>query len=305
MESLTLDVPDGPLAALRFGNGPRIAVAVHGITASAMSFRTVARHLPDDWSLVAVDLRGRGRSNELPGPYGMNRHAADVCAAVELLSPGQPVALVGQSMGAYVALRAAATRPDLFTRLVLVDGGLPLPVPADMDPDQVLAATLGPALTRLATTYPSTDSYVDFFRAHPALAGDWSEDIATYARYDATGPEGAVRSRVNGAAVSDDSRDLLVDGASFGPDLVALRIPTVLLYAPLGMFGTAPGLLPEPVVAHWRAQAPLLHTELVDACNHYTILMTDRPARMIVAHLTGDPESASAVRAEQESTTAG
>jgi pimeloyl-ACP methyl ester carboxylesterase len=281
MEQVKIAVPDGSLTGLRFGVGPKIAIAAHGITASGMSFRTVARQLSDEWSLIALDLRGRGGSNQLPGPYGMNRHAADICAAAEQFGAGQPVVLTGQSMGAYAALRAVATRPELFARLVLVDGGLPLPVPPDADPDQLLVATLGPAIARLTDTYASEKVYVDFFRAHPALAGDWNDDMVAYARYDATGPDGAIRSRVNGAVVAEDGRDLIVNAASFGSDLIGLKVPAVLLYAPRGMFGQEPGVLPEPLVEHWRGQAPMLHTELVEGANHYTILLTDGPAAVV------------------------
>src|SRR5262249_46549282 len=126
--SIQLPVDGGVLTALHFGTGARPVLAAHGITASGMSFRAVARHLPSEWHLVAPDLRGRGASMAVPGPYGIDRHAADLCQIAEHLDAG-PVALTGQSMGGYVALRAAARRPDLFDRLVLIDGGLPLPVP--------------------------------------------------------------------------------------------------------------------------------------------------------------------------------
>ncbi|MEU8264596.1 alpha/beta hydrolase [Micromonospora sp. NPDC048999] len=287
MEQVKIEVPDGVLTALRFGTGPKIAVAAHGITASGMAYRSVARQLPEDWSLIALDLRGRGGSAALPGPYGMTRHAEDICAAAVQFGQGRPVALVGQSMGAYAALRAAARRPELFTRLVLVDGGLPLPVPVGVDPDVVLTATLGPAITRLSDTFSSAEAYVDFFRTHPALAADWNDDMAEYVRYDATGPAGAIRSRCSGEAVRQDGRDLLVEADSFGADLVGLAVPVVLLHAPRGMFGQEPGLLPGEVVGHWRRRAPHLVTELVDA-NHYTILMTDGPAAAIVRHLTAE-----------------
>ncbi|SBT43605.1 alpha/beta fold hydrolase [Micromonospora narathiwatensis] len=286
MQQVKVEVPDGTLTALRFGTGPKIAVAAHGITASGMAYRAVARQLPADWSLIALDLRGRGGSAAAPGPYGMSRHAEDLCAAAVQFGQGRPVALVGQSMGAYAALRAAARRPELFSRLVLVDGGLPLPVPAGADPDAVLVATLGPAIARLSDTFPSEQAYVEFFRAHPALATEWTDDMTEYVRYDATGEAGAIRSRVSGEAVRADGRDLLVDADSFGADLVGLTVPVVLLHAPRGMFGQAPGLLPEPLVTYWQERAPHLVTELVDA-NHYTILMTDGPAAAIVRHLTG------------------
>jgi pimeloyl-ACP methyl ester carboxylesterase len=287
-----LDIPvDGAtLRALRFGSGPSLAIAAHGITASAMSFATVGRHLPDGWQLVAVDLRGRGHSRDAGGPYGMDRHAADLHAVTAHLAGDAPVVLVGQSMGGYAALRAAATRPELFSRLLLVDGGLPLPVPEDVDPDEVLAATLGPALARLSMTFPTAEAYVDLFRAHPALGPHWTDDVEAYARYDLLSDPGGLRSRAHPDAVRADGRDLIVNAATFGADLRRLALPTLLLYAPLGMFGQEPGMLPEPLVAAWREEVPGLITELVPDSNHYTILLAEHAAATLAARIT-DPRT--------------
>lgn len=82
-----------------------------------MSFRAVARHLPAEWSMYARDLRGRGGSAAVPGPYVIGRHAADVCRAAEEFGHGRPLALTRQSLGAYVALGGATDRPEL------IDGG--------------------------------------------------------------------------------------------------------------------------------------------------------------------------------------
>jgi pimeloyl-ACP methyl ester carboxylesterase len=287
MTQQEIDVPvdGGALRALRYGSGPHLVVAAHGITASAVSFRAVARQLPDTWSMIALDLRGRGGSAGLPGPFGIDRHAVDICQVVEHLDAG-PVALTGQSMGAYVALRAAAIRPRLFDRLVLIDGGLPLPVPAGADLDQLLDASVGPAIARLHQTFASEEAYLDFFRAHPALAGAWTDDIEAYVRYDLTGPVGAMRSRVDEAAVRTDGRDLLANAESFGADLTKLAVPALLLYAPRGMLGEPPGMLPAPLVEHWRRQAPQLRTELVEDTNHYTILFADRAAGLLARRIT-------------------
>src|SRR6478609_8095911 len=103
---VTFDVPGGTLHGLRFGAGDRTVLAVHGITASAMAWPAVAAALPDDWSLVALDLRGRGASREMPGPFGMAAHADDVVTAAAAL--GGELVLVGHSMGAYVSVLAAA-----------------------------------------------------------------------------------------------------------------------------------------------------------------------------------------------------
>jgi pimeloyl-ACP methyl ester carboxylesterase len=288
MTSVEIPAPDGAgtLHALRFGpDEPSggVVLAAHGITASAMSWAAVARALPPDWALVALDLRGRGRSNTVGGPYGMDQHARDLAAVAT--SIGRPVVMTGQSLGAYAALRAAARFPELFTRLVLIDGGLPLPVPPDADPDAVLEATVGPAVARLRMTFPSEQDYIAFFRQHPALNESWTDDLTEYVRYDIAGEPGAIRSKVSPDAVAADGRDLLVNAATFGDDLSALRLPAHLLYAPLGMLGAAPGLMPQPLVDHWTTAAPLT-AELVPDSNHYTILFGAKPAEQIVQALT-------------------
>lgn len=276
---------DGPLPVLTFGNGPNLAVALHGITASAMTWPPVARRLPADWTLVAPDLRGRGAAAGLSGPYGVRRHADDVCALVRS-RPEAGAVLVGHSMGAFVALLAAASAPELFRRVVLVDGGLPFPPPPEgVSVDDALAATLGPALDRLSTTFESEQAYLDFFRAHPALTADWSDDVADYARYDLTGEPGRLRSKVVGDAVREDGRDVLVLGDDYRAAWAALTVPTVVLRAPRGMFGQVPGLIADEVVAEAARRRPDIPIETVADANHYTIVLADRFAAEVARHV--------------------
>jgi lipase len=276
---INVPVDDGGLRVLLWGTGNRVAVAVHGITASGMSWQAVARHMPPDWTLAAPDLRGRGYSSDLPGPYGLDRHARDVAAVLRHFG-GRPV-LAGHSMGAYVALLTRDAHPELVRRLVLVDGGLPLPLPEGIDPDAALDATLGPAMARLRQTYPDTEAYLDFWRAHPALAEHWTADVEAYARYDLTGEEGQLRSRVAEDAVRADGRDVLAE-KPFADALSRLTRPTPLLTAPAGMFGAPPGLLPPEVVAAWHERVPALRPQTVPGVNHYTILF-DREAAAAVS----------------------
>ena len=85
-----LDVPveGGSLAAFRLGapgGGVEPVLAIHGITSSNASWVAVGRALGDRAALVAVDLRGRGESNVLPGPYGLEAHARDMLAVLDAL----------------------------------------------------------------------------------------------------------------------------------------------------------------------------------------------------------------------------
>ena len=117
--------------------------------------------------------------------------------------------LTGHSLGAYLALLIFDRAPDVFDGLLLVDGGLPLPVPDGADLDALLDASLGPALARLRESYPSVDAYFDFWRAHPALKDAWNGYLEEYLRYDLTGVDGVLRSRVSEEAARADGRELL------------------------------------------------------------------------------------------------
>ncbi|HET9771427.1 MAG TPA: alpha/beta hydrolase, partial [Acidimicrobiia bacterium] len=183
--SLAVPVAGGSLRVAVAGAAPGTAgvpvvLLVHGITGSHRSWTPVARHLGDAVSVLAPDLRGRGESSGLAGPYGMAAHAADLVAVLDHV--GCPRAVVaGHSMGGYIVARLAAEAPGRLSAAVLVDGGLPLPRPPDVDPDVLLAAVLGPSLARLDMTFPSTEDYRRFWQAHPAFAPrPWSDDVADY-----------------------------------------------------------------------------------------------------------------------------
>jgi len=288
MQLRVFDVPvdGGELRVLQWGTGRRVAVAVHGITASAMSWQAVARQMPPGWTLAAPDLRGRGSSADLPGPYGLEQHAADVTAVLRHFggSGARPV-LAGHSMGAYVALLTHDAHPSLSRRLVLVDGGLPLPVPDGVDPEVALEAGLGPAIARLRQTFASTEAYLAFWRAHPALARHWSPDVEAYARYDLTGEAPSMRSRVAEAAVRPDSRDVLAD-KPFADALGRLTRPTPLLTAPTGFLGEPPPLFPAELVESWVERVSCLRPQRVPDVNHYTILFDKRAAAMVARAIT-------------------
>ncbi|SDJ15224.1 Pimeloyl-ACP methyl ester carboxylesterase [Nonomuraea jiangxiensis] len=271
-----------------FGSGPRMIIAVHGISASLMAWAAVARKLPDGWSLAAMDLRGRGHSADLPGPYGLPRHAEDVLRVADHVGAGPDAVLTGHSMGAYVAALAAAKRD--FARVVLVDGGLPFaPLPEGTNADEALAAVLGPALARLRQTFPTEEAYVDFFKAHPAFAGHWNADVEAYVRYDLTGPEGALRSRVAADAVLQDGRWMYLESERIAAALASIKSPLSLLRAPRGLLNQDMGLLPDDLALPWVSRLPGLTDETVPDCNHYTILFDDRCASTVAARLTAGP----------------
>ncbi len=280
-----ITLPDGTMRVLSFGSGPVHAIAVHGITANANCWRAVARALPAEWTLHAVDLRGRGHSAALPGPYGFDRHATDLRDLAAALGLSRPL-LVGHSLGAYIALLTADAYPDVFGAITLLDGGLPLPVPPGADLDQLLAVSLGPAIARLRETYPSADAYVDFWRAHPALGPSWSDDIEHYVRYDLTGDPGALRSRVVPECARQDGRALLASTERIAAALSRRAGAVPVLRAPAGMFGEPPGMIGDELAARWQSRLPNLAITTVPATNHYTIMFAPAATAQIAAVMT-------------------
>ena len=123
-EAVDVEVRGGSLRVGIWGteSGPPV-LAIHGITASHLAWQLVAEALPD-LRIIAPDLRGRGRSSELPGPYGFDQHADDLARLIDQLGLG-PVPIVGHSMGGFVAVAVAHRHPDLISGVLLLDGGLP------------------------------------------------------------------------------------------------------------------------------------------------------------------------------------
>jgi pimeloyl-ACP methyl ester carboxylesterase len=275
-------VAGGVLTVARAGPSPHeaegVVVAVHGITASHVAWQAIARELVAETGVcvVAPDLRGRGRSARLPGPYGIAAHVADLLALLDHVDAG-PVVLGGHSMGAYVAARLAAENPERIGSLVVVDGGLPIPVPEDTDPEELLAKTLGPALDRLGVTFPSRADYLALWRAHPAFAQSWNADVETYVQYDLETVGGGVRSVVSADAVRTDSRDLMVDEET-RTALAGVRAPVWLVRSPRGLLNEADRpLIPRDVLDEYVAAHPHAHVENVEGTNHYTLMLGEGP----------------------------
>lgn len=274
------DVPaDG--GALRVGEwGPDnpaapTVIAVHGITASHMAWAMIAEALPEV-RVIAPDLRGRGRSAGLPGPYGMARHAADLEAVIKALDLPRAI-LVGHSMGGFVAVVTAHLYPDRFSEVLLIDGGLPLAIPAGISRDDLLEATLGPAAARLSMTFPDRATYLEFWKGHPAFASEWSQAAVDYASYDLTGTEPELRPSASLEAVKEDSMDLF-GGKSVLAALAELRQPVTLLTAPRGLLNQTPGLYSPSEIERWKAELPAVTIREVPDVNHYTIVMGETGA---------------------------
>lgn len=95
-------------------------VLLHGLGATADTWRLVAEDLCQHHQVIALDLRGHGLSDQPDTGYDMPTIAEDTVRAMAALGLGQ-VALVGHGWGARVALLLAARHRALISHLILVD----------------------------------------------------------------------------------------------------------------------------------------------------------------------------------------
>jgi pimeloyl-ACP methyl ester carboxylesterase len=100
-------------------------VLVHGIYAGASSYeyRKVFDLLARDFRVYALDLLGFGLSEKPPVTYTPMLYQELIEDFVRQVVGGmeQPVAVIASTLGAAYTIRAAADRPGLFSRLVLIE----------------------------------------------------------------------------------------------------------------------------------------------------------------------------------------
>ena len=192
-------------------------ILLHGITDSWRSFEPLLPHLPPGIRAYAVSLRGHGGSDRPDTGYAMRDMAADVVAFMDAMHI-DTATLVGHSMGARVAMRAAIDRPERIRALVQLGAfapGLPNPsldeLKAAVD---VLAAGDVPAFAR---------EFQEGTIARPVAPGFVDTMIGESMRL----PTATWRAALDGFLADDASREL-----------AGLNLPVLLVWGTKDAFVT-------------------------------------------------------------------
>ncbi len=272
----------GPLSAAPFADSsglaihawgpPRAPVAMvflHANGFSALTYSDLLAPLAQGQRISAPDLRGHGATRlptETRGRRDWSDHAQDVARSLDSLAA--PVVLAGHSMGATVAVLAAALRPNKVSHLALLD-------PVVMHP--VVSRLMTLPLVRRAT------------RRHPFVAaamrrrGQFDSRVAALEAYRERGafrgwPDTTLRAFVESAFIQDGTGVSLAcapewEASNYAAQshdawraLRRTRVPVRALKAEAGSTFTAPAAsLPNveiDVLAGARHMFPMTHADL-------------------------------------------
>ena len=261
------------LAVTDFGGSGPIAVLSHANGFCGALYAPIAEQLRDRYRVLAFDSRGHGDSS-VPEPAGAGAYewsefALDWGAVARCLCDrvgSSRVELgVGHSFGGTSLLRAAATEPDLFRRLVVIDPVI-LPPPPERAGSYQGGGRHPMAVTaeRRTAVFPSREAARQSW-SRRAVFEDWADGVLELYL------EHGFRDRRDGAVELKCSPSVEAAVYQTGPRedlfevLPDLRNPTVWLHAAKGNF---------PVALAERAAALSAAIEMRSLCRGHLMAMT-------------------------------
>lgn len=157
------------------GNGPAV-VCLHANASSSSQWQALIERLAPDYRILAPDAYGADRSPEWPSDRQIS-----LGDEVELIEPllaraGAPLALIGHSYGAAVALLAALRQPERVAALVLYEPTLFALVDAQQPPPNAadgIRAAVAASAAALDAGDPAAaaEHFIDYWMG----AGSWRQ----------------------------------------------------------------------------------------------------------------------------------
>ncbi|GCD41231.1 alpha/beta fold hydrolase [Streptomyces paromomycinus] len=262
----------------RAGSGP-LVVLLHGWPQTSRCWWPVLGELAGDYTVVAPDLRGYGRSDKPTTGYDKRRMAADMAGLVESLG-FERAAVVGHDRGARVAHRWALDRPEQVERIALLDI-VPTREMARRT-DATIAAGYWHWFFHLQPDLPErlagadVRGYLEYFFERWTYNRHALTDEAVDAYVAAFSRPGALR------AGFDDYRAVEADVALDDADFAEGRLLTVPVLALWGAAGLPARL---PTLDIWRdhsAQPELVTGAEIAECGHF---VAEEAPEALLAHL--------------------
>ncbi|MDN7242349.1 alpha/beta hydrolase [Planococcus sp. N028] len=238
-------------------------LAIHGLTGTHKNMHYYAEKLKGEYRFIAVDLRGRGNSDETDEETSIFKHAEDILGLLAEMKIDNPI-LLGYSMGAFISA-IVASRLKSVKALILLDGA------AKTSEHQ--RGIIQPSLGRISRHFDSKEHYAEEIKKIYANLGiEWTDVLQDTVEYE-VGPAGthwenkADESRI----VADFNSFYTFDPSEIGKDT---DCPTLLVYAE-GNIGSMPPLFYLDDYKETQASIKDIKTVVSD-CNHYTMVFEQR-----------------------------
>lgn len=236
LKPLTVDTQVGRQVVFVGGDGP-VLLLLHGAGDQAGTWAKVVPELAKRFTLVVPDLAGHGDSAPRTGPIDVPTMLGGVEAEIQRLGGGQKVTIVGNSLGAWLAMLVAHRHPERVALAVCIDGGAMKGsnVHARVLPRTRAEARESVAQTRDPASAPVPDFVLDDIVRH-ARKGPLARFAATAATME--------------AYVLDDTQ------------LRELRVPVQLIW------GASDRLVPLDYAERMKAQLPQATLFTIERCGH-------------------------------------
>jgi 3-oxoadipate enol-lactonase len=216
----------------------------------AATWAPVMRALGKGCRVLIPEMSALGGTKAPKAGLGVMRGARTIARLIEKELGGRPVTLAGISLGGWTAVRLALRRPDLVSRLVLIDAGGYRAQDWDKIQELVRVQDM-PGLDRL----------------YGALFGEvpWVMRVSR---------KGFLQTYTS-PAVTETLDELEEIDTFHDEDLARLRVPTALIW------GERDGLFTVEVARAMAAALPNVHLEVIPGCGHAVHI--ECPERMIEA----------------------
>ncbi len=140
---------------------------LHGDMRTSRSWDAVARHLCEQFHVIALDSRGHGNSEWPDSGYSFGQRIDDLEAFADAIELRDSVA-VAHSTGGVVAAMLSERRPDIFSKLMLLE---PMVVVTEAFQRMVSQRAVRPR-----RTWGSRDEMYEYLKQHP-MTGKWRDDV--------------------------------------------------------------------------------------------------------------------------------
>jgi len=160
--------------------GAPTILLIHATGFHARCWDETVRALPATYRVIAVDMRGHGRSAKTGLMSDWQAPAQDIAELVTHLGLKDAIG-AGHSMGGHTLVQVAAAKPGAFKRLVLVD-------PVMMSPDMYATGMKWPdnfehPVARRRNSFPSWQDMFETFKRRSPYSLWRTQVLEDYCRY--------------------------------------------------------------------------------------------------------------------------